>query len=198
MTGYVKFFIISALILLCYCSKQEDESAQQANELMFVVDSTKLELSTHLADLGIVFNSPKNWEPIADDLFKELSSKTSIANFTDSVFSCKPISIFLNPDNNSMLFITSVQGISDTSSFVKYKNLLHEKLSPRKTGDFLKDQVTFSQFLIQNDQYINFKLLFQNSRHQFIQFDYIIPTNSYVSELKAIEASIGSIKLINE
>jgi hypothetical protein len=197
MAGYYKLFILLSLIVMLFCSKQEKETAQREDELTFEVDTTKLELSKRLVDWGIEFNFPKDWNPIDDELFNELNDKASTVNLSDSIFSCQPILIFFHHDNKSMLFISSVPGVNDTSSFAKYKNLIQEKLSPRKAGDFLKDQILFSQFLIQDELHVNFKLLFQNKRHQLIQFDYIIPIHSYVSELKAIEASIGSIHLIN-
>jgi hypothetical protein len=182
---------------MLFCSKQEQETAQREDELAFEVDTTKLELSTRLVDFGIEFNSPKEWKPIDEKLFNQLSDKAATVNLSDSTFSCQPIAIFFNQNDKSMLFISAVSGVNDTSSFAQYKNLIQEKLLPRKAGDFLKDQISFSQFLIQDELHVNFKLLFQNKRHQLIQFDYIIPIQSYVSELKAIEASIGSIHLIN-
>lgn len=197
MDWYIKFIIFSALILLLFCSRQEKETVQRNDELSFEVDTTKIEVATRLVDLGIQLNSPKGWKPIADRLFAELSEKTAAVNLSDSVFSCKPVAIFLNHQTNSLLFISSVPGLDDTSSLATYKNLIQEQLAPRKAGDFLKDQVHFSQFLIQNEQHVNFKLIFQNNKHHYIQFDYIIPIHSYVSELKAIEASIGSITVIN-
>ncbi|MCI0495274.1 hypothetical protein L0Z72_09735 [candidate division KSB1 bacterium] len=197
MTGYYKLLIFLAFIIMLFCAKQEKETVQREDELAFEVDTAKLELSTRLMDWGIELNSPKDWKPIDEKLFNQLSDKAATVNLSDSTFSCQPNAIFFNQNDKSTLFISAVSGVDDTSSFAQYKNLIQEKLAPRKAGDFLKNQISFSQFLIQDELHVNFKLLFQNKRLQLIQFDYIIPIHSYVSELKAIESSIGSIHLIN-
>lgn len=198
MTNYLKLAIFPFFFFLCFCSKPENDPSQHTNELTFEVDASKLEPLTRIENLGIQFSSPQDWKPIEENLFGALSKKVTALNVSDSAFLCQPISIFLNTEDKSTMFISIIQGLSDTTALARYKNFLHENLSPRKTGDFLKDQIHFSQFLIQDDQHINFKLIFENLEHQFIQFDYIIPINNYVSELKAIEASIGSINLINQ
>jgi hypothetical protein len=79
-----------------------------------------------------------------------------------------------------------------------YEKLLQNKFSAAtiKKGEFTKDNLKFVQFLIQKENLITFKLLFQNSQNELIQFDYIVPKENYVSEVKSIESSIGSIKII--
>jgi hypothetical protein len=95
------------------------------------------------------------------------------------------------------LYISQLGGIEDSTSVDKYKDLIQKNFSPTKVGDFLKDNILFTQYLIQDENRINFKLLFFNPKDQLIQFDYILQKDSYVLELKAIESSIGSIKLIS-
>lgn len=197
ITNHIRIFLIIALVPLLCCSKREDESSPRTDELMFEVDSTKLEALTEFVDWGIAVHAPREWKFVEEKLLFELSQNADAVNLHDSVFACQPIAVFFQRDNQSVLFISNVSGVNDSDSFMTYQHLIQEKLAPRKSGSFLKDQITFSQFLIQDEQHVNFKLLMQNNKRQLIQFDYIVPMTSYLSELKAVEASIGSIHLIH-
>jgi hypothetical protein len=188
---------IALITLLLFCSEQDKTSSQKVAELEFEIDSSKVEHITHNTDLGIQFNSPKGWTLIPQALFEEFSKRNS-AIFLEGVdFTINPISIFLNKENKSLLYISQLGGIEDSTSVDKYKDLIQKNFSPTKVGDFLKDNILFTQYLIQDENRINCKLLFFNPKDQLIQFDYILQKDSYVLELKAIESSIGSIKLIS-
>jgi len=189
--------IIVIISFLLSCSKQDKASPPQVTELTFEVDSTKLELASVDQNLGIQFNAPKGWTPITQSLFVKFSKQDSTIFLKGTHFMINPSSIFLNKDDKSLLYISQIQGIGDSTSVDKYKDLIQRNFSPTKVGDFFKENILFTQYLIQDEIRINFKLLFFNSNKQLIQFDYIAPKNAYVLELKAIESSIGSIKLIN-
>lgn len=199
MSGIKKFLIVFVFILSFFCSNQEKNSSQDVSELDFDVDSTKLEPTIQNKDLCIQFSSPKGWTLISQDIFEEFSKRNQIAHIENSGFSFKPISIFLNQESESLLYVSLIHGLEDTSTaklIEKYKGVIITNFTPFKSGDFLKDNILFVQFLIQDEERVNFKLLFINNKNQLIQFDYIIPNKSYLSELKAIESSIGSIQLI--
>jgi len=194
----MKFFIQAWSLLIVglflFCSKQDQSGTNEINELKFEVDSTKLEIRTRNTDLGIQFNSPKDWMPISHELLEDFSKRNASEYLKASGFVWKPISIFLNKKNESLLYISLVQGQDDTSSITMYKDLIQKNIASAKAGDFIKDGIHFSQILVQDNERVNFKLLFFNSKNQLIQFDYVIPNQFYISELKAIESSIGSIQ----
>ena len=194
----MKFFIQAWSLLIVglflFCSKQDQNGTNEINELKFEVDSTKLEIRTRNTDLGIQFNSPKDWMPISHELLEDFSKRNASEYLKASGFVWKPISIFLNKKNESLLYISLVQGQDDTSSITMYKDLIQKNIASAKAGDFIKDGIHFSQILVQDNERVNFKLLFFNSKNQLIQFDYVIPNQFYISELKAIESSIGSIQ----
>ena len=192
-----KFLIITLISFLLFCSKQNKTSSPEVTELAFEVDSTRLELTRHDQYLGIQFNSPKGWTLTPKTLFEAFSKQESSTFLEGSDFKISPISIFLNQEKKSILYISQMHGFQDSTSVDKYKDLIQRIFSPNKVGDFFKDNILFTQYLIQDENRVNFKLLFFNSKNQLIQFDYIVPNNFYISELKAIESSIGSIHLIN-
>jgi len=192
-----KYLSLSLLVILVFCSRENKNSSEEIAEMGFEVDSTKLELTSYNQDLGIQFNAPREWKPIHRSLFEEFSKQSSTIFLEGNDFNVSPIFIFLNQQNNSFLYISQFQNLEDSTGLKKYKDLIQGILSPTKVGDFLKDNIIFTQYLIQDEKRINFKLLFFNSQNQLIQFDYIVPNDCYLSELKAIESSIGSIRLLD-
>ena len=191
-----KFWATFVVILILFCSSQEKNQTEKTAELTFDVDSTKLEKTTFVHDIGVQFNAPKEWTRISTSLFEEFSKHSSMILLEGNDFAVNPISIFLNKENNNVLFLSQLEVFEDSTIVNKYKDLIQIKFSPTKVGNFIKDDIIFTQYLIQDENRINFKLLFFNSKNQLIQFDYIISRESYLSEIKAIESSIGSIKLI--
>jgi hypothetical protein len=191
-------FIISSVSFLLFCSKPDKTPSPEVAELTFEVDSTKLELPNQDQDLGIQFNAPKGWILTPKTLLEAFSNRDSSIFLEEADFKITPISICLNQETRCLLYISKIHGIQDSASVDKYKDLIQRIFSPTKVGDFLKDNIRFTQYLIQDERRVNFKLLFFNSKNQLIQFDYIVPKDVYLSELKAIESSIGSIKLIEQ
>lgn len=197
VTELSKFWTTFVVVFILFCSSQEKNQTETTSELTFEVDSTKLELTTHNQDLGIQFNAPKEWTPIPRSLFEKFSKQISTNFLEGNDFKVNPISIFLNQQNKSLLYISQFQNLVDSTIVKKYEDLIQVTFLPTKVGDFLKDDIVFTQYLIQDENRINFKLFFFNSKNQLIQFDYIVPNDSYVSQLKAVESSIGSIKLLD-
>ncbi|WPP48864.1 hypothetical protein [Catalinimonas niigatensis] len=49
------------------------------------------------------------------------------------------------------------------------------------------------QWLLQNQEWINFKLIFKTEKDRFFQLDYLLPSSEYNEQTaKAVESSIGS------
>jgi hypothetical protein len=191
-----KILNIVLFSFLLFCSKEEKTSPPEVAELTFEIDSTKLELTSSDQNLGIQFNAPKGWTPILPAVFEQFNKQDSSVFVEGSNVVVQPISIFLNNADKSLLYVSQIQNAQDSISIDGYKQSIQKHLVPTKMGDFRKDGIIFTQFLIQNENHVIFKLLFFNSRNQLIQFDYIVPKDVYLAELKAIESSIGSLKLI--
>lgn len=61
---------------------------------------------------------------------------------------------------------------------------------------FLKDGLLISQFITNHNQHIIIKIIFQPKENYLIQFDYIFNEENYKQEVRSIESSIGSIKIL--
>jgi predicted small secreted protein len=110
----------------------------------------------------------------------------------------------LNKTNNSLLAVGKViagfpQLLSNQISLNEYLKVVSEnfKESINKKGNFLKMELNFTQYLIQKQNLISFKLIFELN-DTIYQFDYTTQKETYQHELKSIESSMGTIKPITK
>jgi len=206
MSTFSKVFILIILLLILNCTSSDSNSKAQNSELFFDVDSTKLGNQIENIDYGIKYSPPKGWELIAPELFKQFSQKSQPIQFgntplEDKKLLVQPISIFLKQENSCILYLSSIKGLEQEPdsgiAYEKYKNIVTQNFDSSliKKGDFIRNNIAFTQFVLQHKNQISFKLVFLNHQNKIMQFDYIIPKQSYINELKAIESSLGSIQL---
>lgn len=201
---YSKIILLILLFFLSFifCSQSqqsEDKADSSSTEMKFEVDRTKLEASVRDTIYAIQYNPPLEWKAIPSEIFAQVSQQLS-QQLSEEKVTLQPISIYMNQPKGVLLSVAVVDSLTGSFSekIEAYEKLLQNKFSTAtlQKGEFTKDTLKFVQFLIQKENLITFKLLFQNSQHKLIQFDYIVPKENYVSEVKSIESSIGSIKTI--
>ena len=113
----------------------------------------------------------------------------------------EPLYVFTSDSTGSILSVGIIKALrtdtTKTAQLKRIKELFSNKYSPEsiKTAEYLKDGIHITQFLIQEKQLITFKLLFETKDKKLIEFDYLMPSGTYIDEIKAVESSIGSIKL---
>jgi len=61
---------------------------------------------------------------------------------------------------------------------------------------FLKDGIVISQLITRHDNHIIIKIIFEPKDNCLIQLDYIFNEENYKQEVRSIESSIGSIKIL--
>ena len=186
-------FIFSFLIITCNDSQEKPAELQ---ELEFSIDASLISVSIADSVYLIRFSPPVNWQLIPLDILKGLAKEHGEIRIV-------PLYIFGNAEQFSALNVSKIEfsdtTIQDKTKFELYEKIIKEAFSDQliKQGNFKKDGIIIHQFLIKSDKMINFKLIFKNSKGEYIQFDYSSQNEHYPKVLKAIESSIGSIKLIN-
>jgi hypothetical protein len=195
-----KVFVL-ILLLSLFAACENSKKSNDPKELNFNVDKTKLNEKVNSPLLGLEFNPPANWNEIDSVLIRNMKGQLKSQSVrSDSIqFSLKKV--FLDQENMSMLSISELEfdnAIAEPKNYYdsRIQNKF-EKASIFRRGEFLKDDIKFIQYLIENSGNVNFKLLFSNSNDKTIQFDYILTKKNYSNQIRAIESSIGSIKLIN-
>lgn len=185
--------IFSFLIITCNDSQEKPAELQ---ELEFAIDTSLISVSIADSVYLIRFSPPVNWQLMPLDILKGLAKEHGEIRIV-------PLYIFGYAEQFSALNVSKIEfsdtTIQDKTKFELYEKIIKEAFSDQliKQGNFKKDGIIIHQFLIKSDKMINFKLIFKNSKGEYIQFDYSSQNEHYPKVLKAIESSIGSIKLIN-
>ncbi|MCX8010596.1 MAG: hypothetical protein N3A61_05540 [Ignavibacteria bacterium] len=182
------------------CKKQDDGTKNISNELIFNIDSTLI--GEKISDIKYKFelHPPKNWSGVSESIFKQIYSRIQTLQ-TQEQISYIPLYLFFDEANGSMLSVNQIIIQNDSMSFVKKMKIFEDGLKQKfdssfiKGGSFKKENNDFYQFLIRNNEFVNFKITFESDNRYLINFDYIVPVKVYQNEIKAIESSIGSIKI---
>ena len=96
------------------------------------------------------------------------------------------------------IIITSVVDKTYSKDLILAKTLKYSKNTKiwekESSTEYVNNELSFNQFLLQNKDYIVFKLLVEKNNKNS-ELNYIVPKESYTEDMaKKIESSIGSIK----
>jgi hypothetical protein len=188
----VKIFLFSSIIILYSCSgkKAGDDSD-------FFLDN-KNEIGIELADqeLGVKFNPPKDWELTPSSLSRKIENKT---NLSDG-FVYQPVYLFFNRASLGVLssgkVISNDTTLTGSAKLNYYKSFLAKKYKNANLSlaNFVNAKIQFTQIKYEKENLVSYKLFFQNSRNEIVQFEYSVRKEILEQSLNAIKSSIGSIR----
>jgi len=194
-------FLFGFLFLLNSCGENKKPS-NDIEKINFSVDSSLLGEKVVLNDLNFSYNAPKNWIIFDSAAVNQLIKIPIEQSKNDISKIIKPINYFVDSITKSILITSMIfdKDKKNKKQFISnYKNHINtvSKDSKVMVNEFMKDNFHIVQFLIQNNDFVNFKLvMFINSN--IIQQDFYIPPKEYNMEIaKVIESSIGSMNIIN-
>jgi hypothetical protein len=189
----LKIKIATILLVACVvssCGKKNEESVSKNEEVGFEVN--ELLLGETYADslTGFAIKIPKNWINVLDFNDEKISSK-----FRELIDQEGKV-VFLDTASQSSLLISKVSK-KELQQLNSSKDSLFNK--NKNWESIIKSQFTVNglrayQFLAQNKELINFKLIFIAGTKNPFQIDFVLSRHSYLSEVKKVESSIGSIK----
>lgn len=191
-------FIFYIIVSQTGCSPDRDKKTAEPKEFTFKVDSLKLGAAVTDTLLNLRFNPPAGWNTAPKDTFNKIAASSGNQSRKAEII-LHPRHIFIDENSTHMLSVTEVQFSSSERPFSEkaeiYRSYLSKKLkaSNLKSGEFLKSGMHFIQFVIQQEEQMDIRLLFENKNGKVVQFDYYAPLDHYESGLPAIESSIGSI-----
>ncbi len=193
--------IFLTFFLFVFCSGQGDGNKPSDDELYFNIDKNLLGEAEQLDEYRFSLNPPKNWLSVNEELFAALVKETANSADNELNIEYKPLKMFFDENFGSLLSVIHVKAGNDTLSGKAFEQAYIAMLdqnfpsgNPQK-GSFTKNNKRFTQYLIQDDKRVAFKLIFLDQSGQVIQLDYNVDANRYIHELKAIESSIGSVSL---
>lgn len=199
----IKWFLssICSFIILVACTQQEKTPDMAEGEILFNVDSTLIQAAHSFNGFGFQIRPPRSWQATSPEMFEKIKEILESYVQTTDDFKINPMQFFLNPENQSILVVSNIisQGIEMTPPALKEEYITAIRTSfalynPQENR-FVKTKIPIVQYLLQKEEHIIFKLLFEDAKNQLIQLDYIVPQSIFTEEAKAIESSIGTIRV---
>ena len=190
-----------SITLLASCG-QSNEPSQQFEELSFAVDKSLLGPSFTDSTLGFSFHPPMGWEKVPDTTMVKARETLSDVIGQESDSQVSSLRFFINLEKGSSCVLSRLLGLDLSGqvqgSLEEFESQLRDKFPGAnvKKGAFRIDDLKVFQFLVTDDQRVIFKLVCWGSPKQIIQVDYVVPRSVYRQQIKAIESSIGSFRLL--
>jgi hypothetical protein len=188
-----------ALIWLASCKQQGPSSGFM--EMEFEVDKTLLAEEPVIdSALGFAFYTPRYW------------TKTDIGSLhlPDEELhehGLVPKYLFMHPVDSSSMLVAALKNFSNEQLAmmrVDFYNIFNSQgiWIDVQHATFSFNNLNADQFLMFNDELINFKLFLSAQKDspgaERISVDYIIPRTHYEENIKSVESSIGSLVLFNQ
>lgn len=188
----VKILIIVLISLfLLNCTK--DKKKEELEMLVFNVDS--LLIGEQYTEIGISFYPPKEWNQISSDLMASIEQSLQEMEDSSSVNIILQ-NVFLNQKNSCICFLSTFQKTmpaaqireiyltelfaGDIQGSITEASYLHNGFNIRQLIHVQDDQVTIKLICISDDEHI-------------FMLDYIVPSQFYEQNIRAIESSIGTL-----
>ena len=167
--------------------------------LVFDVDQTHLEPAITDAVLKIEMSAPKGWKSVGDSMLARVIDELGY-KFTGGL-QMEPRWIFVNEGSRAMCVVSKledVQGTSDDTVLESLETAYHTQF-PKATIHrtiFMKGAFRVHQLMVITANFVLIKLICDARENPVFEIDYFVPKDVYEAELRSIESSIGSIKLI--
>lgn len=165
----------------------------------FNIERNLLGNKVECKEFGFSFNAPVDWNEAGKKELDDASQALTKTLAGKKDISINPLYIFIR-SNGCVLNIANIK-LSAQQNNLKDKIKVYESVffgdhvpPDIKKTLYSKDGINIVQYLLQENR-IDFRLLFISAKGDLIQFDYLADKRNYLNEVKAIESSIGSIKL---
>ncbi len=198
----LKTAFIAALIsvaLSFYSCKQKGEN--DFEEISISVDKNRIGDEFVEMNLKFKFNPPKGWLLKPSELTEKIVSRQKSEKEGGDSFLYKPLYVFFSDSTKGILTIGTVDNNDSAKTAPQIQRYIDELIAKydRKNvtvQNFIKDKIMISHLTIEKQSIATQKMIFKNSDGRFIQFDYTLQKDMMPKEEKAIESSLGTLKLV--
>ena len=191
------FLFVSSILFLISCGKGKNDEADLNDFIAF--DKSKLGIEVVDQNLGIKFFPPNGWELKQSSLSRKVESRGTTTNPNDNFF-YQPVYLFFDQTTGGLLSVGKVETndttISKSARLNYYKGLLNTKYKNNdlSVGNFIHSKIYFAQFKFRKEKLVSYKIIFENSSGDIIQFDYTIPIDLLENTNLSIKSSVGTIQ----
>lgn len=187
---------ISLLFFTYACDKKTESNNSNPEEIHFVVNKTLLGNKINYDNLFEFYIPKLLTKQVSDsDKFQE-----QLNSFLNDSIKVSLLYVFTDSTEENHLSVSRIiLNYEIPGNPVDYYSKLIGNTDLFNSGSkakFLKDGLLISQFITNHNNHIIIKILFQPKENYLIQFDYIFNEENYRQEVRSIESSIGSIKIL--
>ena len=184
--------IIMSLSIMLSCNKSKHNKYDK--NVLFSVDTllTKTVVDISFKDLQIAI--PRDWEKASERILNSIKNKN--LSQTNIIKEIIPILAFDDSINKNFSLLSSYNNLESLDDFVTvFQDEITNNLKSDKMNItyFSNNDLNVCQIIIYNVNYINIKLIFQQSNRIYI-FEYLVTTKYYKKNIKTIESSIGQLR----
>jgi len=196
----VSVWFYPAILFLLVVGCGDSEKQEPVDSLSFDVVDSLLEPAYAIVSANKSVRPPVDFKPVDDSLLSVL--KKSMENNFGGTASVELHHLFFDSARGAGMLISEIKDIdllTDTAGFLsRYRNTLHERYGSEKVreGEYAVGEVTVKNFLVTDSMHVRFQLICFSEGDNAIELDYFSPHAIYPDLVKAIESSIGSLKLI--
>jgi len=192
-----------SLCLICilisvYCSHKEEQE-ENLLELYFNVADSLLAQRYVDSTLHISFAPPKDWRRVPDSVLNIAQSKIQDVPV---MFKSIPRYAFIEDSSRASYFISKIDSLNPSEGkriLEEMKRYFEKKFEGQaniQTAIFLTQPFRVHQLMASTTKVVILKMIFDSKDvPTMFELDYVIPLNVYAGRLRAVESSIGSIKL---
>ena len=178
--------VLLIMTLVFFFSACESVEHKKEDTIFFNQDLELLSAPDSINDAKIVIAPPKNWKIPDSSLISTISSKLDQVRDSSINYRYSLLKIFLDSTSSSILSVGLIEQNQSKASVAvnktEYVSMVEKSFLSKnvKRGFFVKDNIEIVQFLIQEVDFITFKLIFLNHRNNIVQIDYILNSKKYL------------------
>ena len=186
------FFLIILVAFFEYSCKEK----KVENSLGFNIDNSLLKSEFVDSLAGINLRAPLGWDDLSNDKNKKLKYRLNL----DFKKGADIKAFYIDTVNQACLIVSNLNLLTDRDIKHIFNNPdssynLDKKWEQIMKSEYILNGLDVTQFLLQNAQIINFKLILRNGDNKIYQVDYLSGREMYLKNVKKIESSIGTINL---
>lgn len=195
-----KTLLISVFILFFFSSCSKQEPNNNRDQMFFNIDRNLIQKEIVFSDIGIKIAPPKSWVLLDSMEIPKINVRTDNLSPPMSADSLVARAIYSDTLTKSIMVISRLVIQKGYETLVKtYDTLMqrHYDSFTSQKANFKKGKIFITQYLIQNQQIVNFRFLGYTLTKSIFQIDFIIPKKMYSKEIaKTVESSLGTLDLI--
>lgn len=179
----------------------KSKNGNDFEEISIDVDQSRIGNEFVDMNFKFKFNPPKGWLLKPSELTEKIVARQNSEKENGDSFLYKPLYVFFSDSTKGILTLGTVSR-NDTLKIPlqiqRYQDELINRFGKENVEikNYIKDKIMISQLTITKHSIMTRKMIFKNSDGQYLQLDYTLQKDVFKNEEKAIESSLGTLKLV--